>query len=56
MVFNDIKEYKEQLKKYKIDIKDKHRLEILRRKYLRNINGKTKHEKSSFEIYNDVLN
>lgn len=54
--FNDIKEYKKQIEKYRIDIKDNHRLEILKRKYLRSLEGKIKHEKSSFEIYNDVLN
>jgi hypothetical protein len=54
--FCDIKNYIEQLEKYKKLVTDKHKIQILRKKYLRFLEGKTKFQKSSFEIYNDVLN
>lgn len=53
--FREISYYLNQLKDYKDKINPQKRLEILKRKHLRNYSGKTKYEISSVDIYKEVL-
>jgi hypothetical protein len=47
--------YKDQLHIYQTQINEENRLKILRTKHQRNTLGETKHERSSMEIYNEIL-
>ncbi len=51
----DISSYRKQLDFYKSKLDDKKRMEILELKYKRRLEGKSKFELSSTEIYNDIL-
>lgn len=54
--FKEIESQLEQLNEIKSKINEKNRLRILEMKYERRFSGQSKHEKSSMEIYNEVLN
>jgi len=54
--FKDTSEYKKQLKIYQDKIDENSREKILEAKYQRRLSGKSKYEKSSFEIYEEILN
>ena len=52
----DITLYREQLHTYKSKINEENRLKILYTKHERNALGQTKYERSSIEIYDEILN
>ena len=52
----DIAIYRKQLRNYKSQIDKENTLKILHAKYERKISGQTKHDKSSSEIYEEILN
>ena len=51
----DISIYKEQLHTYTTQINKENKLKILHAKQERNTLGQTKHERSSIEIYDELL-
>ncbi|MEI8008026.1 MAG: hypothetical protein WCI00_00845 [bacterium] len=52
----DIAIYRKQLHTYKSKINQENTLKILSAKYERKISGQTKHDRSSSEIYEEILN
>ena len=52
----DIAMYREQLRNYKSQINKENRVKIINAKHKRKVLGQTKYDKSSSEIYKEILN